>query len=90
MRFYHGFVLGLVVDLADRYRITSNRESGFGQYDVMLHDPEHEETLADTVAAALRQIEEKAYDTELAAHGISRERIRHCGFAFEGKTVLIG
>lgn len=95
-----------MVDLADRYRITSNRESGFGRYDVMLeplrdgdpafvlefkvHDPEDEKTLADTVAAALRQIEEKAYDTELAARGILRERIRHYGFAFEGKTVLIG
>lgn len=55
-----------------------------------VHDPEDEKTLADTVAAALRQIEEKAYDTELAARGILRERIRHYGFAFEGKTVLIG
>lgn len=105
-RFYHGFVLGLIVDLADRYRITSNRESGFGRYDVVLeplrdgnpafvlefkvHDSEEEETLADTVAAALRQIEEKAYDTELTARGISKERIRHYGFAFAGKTVLIG
>ncbi len=35
-RFYHGFVLGLMVDLADRYVITSNRESGFGRYDVQL------------------------------------------------------
>ena len=35
-RFYHGFVLGLMVDLSDRYVITSNRESGFGRYDVML------------------------------------------------------
>ena len=34
-RFYHGFVLGLMVDLSDRYSITSNRESGFGRYDVM-------------------------------------------------------
>lgn len=34
--FYHGFVLGLMVELADRYSITSNRESGFGRYDVML------------------------------------------------------
>lgn len=105
-RFYHGFVLGLMVDLADRYRITSNRESGFGRYDVMLeplkegnpafvlefkvHDSEEEETLEDTVAAALRQIEEKAYDTELTERGISREWIRHYGFAFAGKTVLIG
>lgn len=35
-RFYHGFVLGLMVELSDRYAITSNRESGFGRYDVML------------------------------------------------------
>lgn len=35
-RFYHGFVLGLMVDLQERYAITSNRESGFGRYDVML------------------------------------------------------
>ena len=105
-RFYHGFVLGLMVDLADRYRITSNRESGLGRYDVMLEplravdpafvlefkvrDPEDEAALAHTVWAALRQIEEKAYDMELVARGISPERIRHYGFAFEGKTVLIG
>lgn len=40
-RFYHGFVLGLLVDLSDRYDVTSNRESGFGRYDVMLkpHNP---------------------------------------------------
>ncbi|SOY31733.1 putative AAA-ATPase [Acetatifactor muris] len=84
-RFYHGFVLGLMVDLADRYRITSNRESGFGRYDVMLeplkdgapafvlefkvHDSEDEETLADTVTAALRQIEEKAYGILVFADG---------------------
>lgn len=35
-RFYHGFVLGLIVDLSEKYLITSNRESGFGRYDVML------------------------------------------------------
>ena len=35
-RFYHGFVLGLIVDLQNKYVITSNRESGFGRYDVML------------------------------------------------------
>lgn len=104
--FYHGFVLGLMAEFQGRYRITSNRESGFGRYDVMLeplrpedpafvlefkvHDPEDEASLADTVQAALQQIQEKAYDTELTARGISRERIRHYGFAFEGKNVLIG
>lgn len=35
-RFYHGFVLGLMAELTDRYVITSNRESGFGRYDIML------------------------------------------------------
>ena len=35
-RFYHGFVLGLMVELVDKYVVTSNRESGFGRYDVML------------------------------------------------------
>jgi len=39
-RFYHGFVLGLLVDLQDRYYVKSNRESGFGRYDVML-EPKH-------------------------------------------------
>ena len=44
-RFYHGFVLGLMVDLSDRYSITSNRESGFGRYDVML-EPRNPQDLA--------------------------------------------
>lgn len=44
-RFYHGFVLGLMVDLSDRYRITSNRESGFGRYDVVLEPLETKGTL---------------------------------------------
>lgn len=39
-RFYHGFVLGLIVDLQGRYIISSNRESGFGRYDVLL-EPRH-------------------------------------------------
>ena len=39
---------------------------------------------------ALKQIEEKSYDAELMARGIEKDRIRHYGFAFEGKRVLIG
>lgn len=105
-RFYHGFVLGLIVELSDRYMITSNRESGFGRYDVVLspknrsddafilefkvHDPEEDKTLADTVEAALRQIEEKHYSASLEAEGMEQSRIRKYGFAFEGKKVLIG
>ena len=105
-RFYHGFVLGLMVELMGRYRVTSNRESGFGRYDVMLepckdedpafvlefkvHDPEDEDTLEDTVQEALRQIADRNYDSELIARGIPQGRIRHLGFAFEGKRVLIG
>ncbi|MGN0157678.1 MAG: AAA family ATPase [Brotaphodocola sp.] len=106
-RFYHGFVLGLMVELQNRYVITSNRESGFGRYDVMLepknpekddaillefkvHDEEDEETLKDTVSAALEQIEKRQYAASLIERGIPKERIRNYGFAFQGKKVLIG
>ena len=106
-RFFHGFVLGLLVELRDIYEIKSNRESGYGRYDVMLvpksddrkynaiilefkvFDSYDESTLEDTAQSALRQIEEKNYDAELIARGIEKERIRHYGFAFEGKRVLI-
>ena len=46
--------------------------------------------LEETVQSALMQIKEKNYDAELLARGIPKEKIRHYGFAFEGKNVLIG
>lgn len=104
-RFYHGFVLGLLVEVRDLYEIRSNRVSGYGRYDVMLIPKTkkndgiilefkvkeaEEKTLEETVQTALAQIEDKEYDTELLELGVSKEHIRHYGFAFEGKKVLIG
>ncbi len=108
-RFYHGFVLGIMVGERENYIIKSNRESGFGRYDIMMvpkdiknkklpaiviefkvYDSEDEKQLKDTVRAAHRQIEEKRYDDEIIQLGIEKDRIKHYGFAFEGKKVLIG
>ena len=108
-RFYHGFVLGLIADQTDQYEICSNKESGFGRYDVMMiprkpgnrrgpaiimefkvHNSKKEETLEETVDHALDQIEAMNYDAQLFARGFERKEIRHYGFAFEGKKVLIG
>ena len=107
-RFFHGFVLGLMVDQSDNYIITSNRESGFGRYDIMLEpkdkqsekypwiviefkviNPRRENSLEETVEAALKQIEEKNYDAELINRGVDKENIHHYGFAFRNKEVLI-
>ena len=108
-RFYHGFVLGIMLGERENYIIKSNRESGFGRYDIMMvpkdiknkklpaiviefkvYDSEDEKQLKDTVKAAHRQIEEKRYDDEIIQLGIEKDRIKHYGFAFEGKKVLIG
>ncbi len=105
-RFYHGFVLGLMVELRDRYYISSNKESGFGRYDIMLEPRDKNmdafiiefkvvhtrrgETLEEAVKAALEQIEQKKYEMVLRDRGISQERIWKYGFAFSGKNVMIG
>ena len=104
-RFYHGFVLGLIVELQGRYEIVSNRESGYGRYDVMLEpldrrddgiilefkvlEPDEESGLQDTADNAIRQILERKYAASLKFRVASGEQIRVYGFAFEGKKVLI-
>ena len=105
-KFYHGFVLGLMTELVGEYVLTSNRESGFGRYDVMLepidknknaiiiefkvHNPKKEKSLEETVEIALKQIQNKQYEASLITKGIKIEHIKKYGFAFEGKMVLIG
>ena len=106
--FFHGFVLGLMVDQTENYIINSNRESGYGRYDIMLEpidktneklpgiviefkviNHRKENSLEETVKAALKQIEEKNYNAELVKRGVKEENIHHYGFAFKGKEVLI-
>lgn len=105
-KFYHGLVLGLVVDLNGRYMITSNRESGFGRYDVMLEPFDHSEdaiiiefkvcqeeageSLEEAVADAHAQIDAQGYVEALQGKGIPCERIQRYGGAFLGGKVLIG
>ena len=105
-RFYHGFVLGMLIDLRKEYQILSNRESGYGRYDVMLvpkkenqnayviefkvFNSKKEKDLKETVKSGLTQIKDKNYDADLLAKGISKDRIFHYCFAFEGKKILIG
>lgn len=102
-KIYHAFILGMLIGLKDRYEVKSNRESGYGRYDVMLipKNPQDlgivmefkkigrfEKTDLETaVASALKQIEERQYDVELRKLGVTR--ILHLGFAFEGKKVVI-
>lgn len=105
-KFFHGFVLGLLVELRDRYIVRSNHESGYGRCDVIIipksledtamimefkvHDTAKEKNLEDTVESAIRQIKEKNYAAELIDLGFDCDHIRSYGFAFEGKQVLIG
>lgn len=102
--FYHGFVLGLVVDLRGRYVVESNRESGFGRFDVALvpcdlaRDPgivlefktcSKGQTLEQACADALGQIESRRYAAGLEARGVPPERILSFGIAFRGKETLV-
>ena len=101
--FYHGLVLGLCVLFSDRYRVTSNRESGEGRYDIQLM-PVHagdpgfifelkaekncsQEKLKALADQALKQITEKKYASEMKNAGI--QNITQYGVAFSGKAVEI-
>lgn len=101
--FYHAFVLGLLVYLDKEYDIRSNRESGYGRYDVMIIpkdrnkrgiimefkkvDRFENETVEAALEAALKQIEEKKYETELLALGV--KDIVKVGIVFNGKLVKV-
>jgi len=98
---YHAFVLGLLVSLRSTYEVKSNRESGFGRYDVCLipRDPsqlgivmefkksEDKESLKKTAQTALKQIQEQDYAHELKNQGV--KNILLLGLAFQGKRVYI-
>ncbi|MBQ7556452.1 MAG: AAA family ATPase [Lachnospiraceae bacterium] len=101
--FYHGLILGLVALMDDRYRIRSNRESGDGRYDISLiprdlkypgviielkSDKDLDEVKLGALAEeALKQIDDKGYDTEMREEGI--KVILKLGIAFSGKKVKI-
>ena len=97
---YHLFILGLLVTLENTYSVRSNRESGYGRYDIMLipHDKSQvgiviefkkvgDQTLEEASEAALLQIQDKKYANELYAQGITN--IIGYGIAFAGKQVLV-
>ena len=102
-RVYHAFVLGLLVSLNRTYQIKSNRESGYGRYDIMLIpkdkknlgiiiefkkvEKDETETLETAAENALRQIQEKEYGQELLDLGV--DNILDLGIAFQGKAVMI-
>ena len=97
--FYHAFVLGMLVGLKDTYYVNSNRESGFGRYDIMLEphdktknsfiiefkvaDDFEEETIEEVIEKAKKQIEEKGYESNLKERGFTN--ITKMVFAFKGK-----
>ena len=99
--FYHAFVLGMLVGLKDSYYVKSNRESGFGRYDIMLepkdknensfvmefkvYKEEKEKTIEDTIENAKKQIEERKYAENLEERGYTK--ITKMVFAFKGKEV---
>ncbi len=101
--FYHAFFLGLLAGLEYRYRLTSNRESGYGRYDICLTpknptdrgivleikapEADTEETLQDALDAAMAQLAQKKYDAALQTAGVSS--ILRVAIAVQGKAVKV-
>jgi hypothetical protein len=100
--FYHGMVLGLCAVLSNRYHVKSNRESGLGRFDVMLQPrvksmpgfifefkftKDEKADLNALADEALKQIDDKKYDTELFDSDI-REIVK-IGIAFRGKQAVV-
>lgn len=85
-RFYHGFVLGLMVELSGRYEITSNRESGYGRYDVMLKPVDREKDCAYIIEFKVyKSYKEKTLEETLAnAHAQIEEKQYEAGLIEEG------
>ena len=99
--FYHAFVLGMLVGLKDNYYVKSNRESGYGRYDIMLepkdkngnsfimefkvYREEKEKDINDTIENAKKQIEKRKYEENLQEKGFTN--ITKMVFAFRGKEV---
>ena len=97
--FYHAFVLGMLVGLKDSHYVKSNRESGYGRYDIMLEPKDkngnsfimefkiaedmEEESLEKLIEEAKKQIEEKKYEQDLKERGF--DNITKMIFAFKGK-----
>ena len=102
-KIYHAFVLGMLIGLRGRYEVKSNRQSGYGRYDVMLIPNKSEDLgiimefkkvdrneqmdLETAVVAALQQIEDKNYQQELLDRGV--KRVIYLGLAFKDKQALI-
>ncbi|MBO5522672.1 MAG: PD-(D/E)XK nuclease domain-containing protein, partial [Roseburia sp.] len=76
-RFYHGFVLGLMVDLQEKYSITSNRESGFGRYDVMLEPRKPEEDDAFILEFKVRNIRREAALEDTVQAALAQIKDKH-------------
>ena len=98
--FYHGFVLGLLVDMGNAYIVESNKESGYGRYDMKIEKKDgtlgiilefktvqEEKQMEEMAEKALEQIEEKEYYIDMKKRGVTK--IYKYGIAFNNKKVMM-